>query len=259
MGNNKGMRFPDILGACLALIITLPFFLMITILIKLDSPGPVFYQQMRTGCDRRRRERRVRNLQVGNERRCSHRRAHHAFGKPFALYKFRTMVKDAERRSGPVWAMRDDPRVTNIGRWLRMTHLDELPQLWNVLRGDMSLIGPRPERPEIIAKIVLEIPGYQQRLLVKPGLTGLAQLCWKNDSSMDDVRKKLQLDLLYLARPSWNMRLQILMYTMIKALSPAAAIDLEMLAPAARVNEKLPTVEQVEQEHEWQSSHPAIK
>ncbi|MGH7495679.1 MAG: sugar transferase [bacterium] len=242
-----GVRLSDLIGMCLALIITLPFFLLIPILIKLDSPGPVLYRQVRTGCNRRRRERRVQNLQVGKDRRRSPRRVGNALGKPFTIYKFRTMVKDAERRSGPVWAMRDDPRITNLGHWLRSTHLDELPQLWNVLRGDMSLVGPRPERPEIIAKIIHEIPAYEQRLLAKPGLTGLAQVCWKYDSSMEDVRKKLQLDLLYLARQTWHMRLRILMYTMIKALSPAATIGLDMLAPGVRANVKLPTLEQVAQ------------
>jgi lipopolysaccharide/colanic/teichoic acid biosynthesis glycosyltransferase len=243
-----GVRFPDIIGACLALVITLPFFLIIPVLIKLDSLGPVFYHQARAGCNRRRRERRVRNLQVEKERRSSPRRIQNAYGKPFVMYKFRTMVKDAERRSGPVWAMRDDPRITNIGHWLRKTHLDELPQLWNVLRGDMSLVGPRPERPEIISKIVREIPDYGQRLQTKPGLTGLAQICWGGDGSMDDVRKKLQFDLVYIARQTWRMRLRILFYTMIKAISPAATIDLDVIDPGMRAKAMVSNLEQVAQE-----------
>jgi len=225
------VRLPDFLGACLALIIVLPLFLIIPILIKLDSPGPVFYRQVRTGRNRRRRQRRAKTLAVGRERRGLDRRGRNLYGKPFHIYKFRTMNRDAERRSGPVWAMQDDPRITRIGRWLRKTHLDELPQLWNVLRGDMSLIGPRPERPEIITTILSDIPDYRQRLLVKPGVTGLAQLCWGYDSCLDDVRKKLQFDLLYITTQSWRMRLRILFYTMMKALTPALMVDLEMIEP----------------------------
>ncbi len=155
------------------------------------------------------------------------------------------MTKDAERRSGPVWAMQNDPRITNLGHWLRKTHLDELPQLWNVLRGDMSLIGPRPERPEMIQQIVREVPDYGKRLLVKPGLTGLAQLCWGNDGCMEDVKQKLQFDLLYISRQTWRMRLRILFYTMLRALSPDAIIDLDMIEPGVRANVIVPTLEQV--------------
>src|SRR5205823_10851019 len=133
------------------------------------SRGPVFYSQTRLGRG----------------------------GRPFRIYKIRTMVHNCERQSGARWCTSGDPRITPVGRFLRATHLDELPQLWNVLRGDMSLIGPRPERPEIIAALERAIPRYHDRLLVRPGLSGLAQVQLPADTDLHSVRRKLAYDLYY--------------------------------------------------------------
>ena len=119
-------------------------------------------------------------------------------GRPFRIYKLRTMLHDCERETGPVWASAHDRRVTRVGKILRDTHLDELPQLWNVLRGEMSLIGPRPERPELAGRIEATVPGFHRRLMVKPGLTGLAQLRLPPDGEVEKVSKKLSEDLYYM-------------------------------------------------------------
>jgi lipopolysaccharide/colanic/teichoic acid biosynthesis glycosyltransferase len=139
------------------------------------------------------------------------------------------MEDGAERRSGAVWAMQDDPRITSVGRWLRRLHLDEIPQFWNVLRGDMSLVGPRPERPEIIRKIISEIPEYPKRLSVKPGITGPAQICLGYDSSLDDVRRKIQLDLHYISKRSFYLQLRVLALTLVKIFSSAPTIDAKLV------------------------------
>jgi lipopolysaccharide/colanic/teichoic acid biosynthesis glycosyltransferase len=132
------------------------------------------------------------------------RRGPPSYGKPFVLYKFRTMRIDAER-NGAQLAVKGDPRVTRVGRFLRKTRLDELPQLWNVLRGEMSLVGPRPERPEFCEKLSSEIPNYLNRLGLKPGLTGLAQIINGYDTDLDSVRRKVNFDLLYLQNCCvWN-------------------------------------------------------
>ena len=134
-------------------------------------------------------------------------------GRPFALYKFRTMVAHAEDGSGPIWAMENDPRVTPVGRFLRASRLDELPQLWNVIRGEMSLVGPRPERPHFVNHFARRIPRYRQRLNVPPGITGLAQVEHRYDASEDDVRQKLEYDLAYIRRASLEEDLRILVKT----------------------------------------------
>jgi lipopolysaccharide/colanic/teichoic acid biosynthesis glycosyltransferase len=132
------------------------------------------------------------------------RRKNANYGKPFVLYKFRTMRDDAEK-NGPQFATQSDPRVTSIGRFLRKTRIDELPQLWNVLRGEMSLVGPRPERPEFIIKLSEEIPNYVERLGLKPGLTGVAQIVNGYDNNLESFRRKVTLDLLYLQNCCiWN-------------------------------------------------------
>jgi lipopolysaccharide/colanic/teichoic acid biosynthesis glycosyltransferase len=153
-----------------ALILLVVLFPLLALLVKLTSEGPVFYQQSRQG----------------------------RFGGPFQIHKFRTMSHRCEAATGPVWSVGDDPRVTRLGRWLRDTHLDELPQLWNVLRGNMSLIGPRPERPDIAAKIERAIPEFRERLLVRPGMTGLAQMRVPPDSDLHTVRRKLAHDRYYI-------------------------------------------------------------
>ncbi len=225
-----GIRGLDLGGAALGLILAVPILIVVPMLIKLDSPGPVFYKQLRTGVNRRRKDRRAINvLPEDNLRRQD------LYGRPFYIYKFRTMEEDAERRSGAVWAMQDDPRITTVGRWLRRLHLDEIPQFWNVLRGEMSLVGPRPERPEIIRRLVVEIPGYQKRLAVKPGITGPAQICLGYDSSMDDVRRKIQMDLLYISNRSLPLQLRVLSLTLLKILSSAPTIDAKFVAPHLRL------------------------
>ncbi len=210
------IRLIDVFGATLGLLLSLPVFLIVPILIKLDSPGPVFYRQIRTGIDRRRSERRHANLGIGIERRRQQRRKRNLFGKPFTIYKFRTMYSEAEKESGPVWAKENDPRITRVGKYLRKLHLDEIPQFWNVLKGDMSLVGPRPERPEIIQKIIAQLPYYQARLTVKPGITGPAQIYNGYDTSLEDVRKKLEYDIDYIQVRSPIYNLKIIFATIAK-------------------------------------------
>jgi lipopolysaccharide/colanic/teichoic acid biosynthesis glycosyltransferase len=179
------------LGLAVAfLFLALPVMVLIAILIKASSPGPVFYTQTRIGMNRRRPGDPPRRL--GPRRTCD------LGGHPFVIYKFRTMRANAERESGVVWATRDDPRVTWIGRILRQTRLDEVPQLINVLRGDMNVVGPRPERPAIFARLADELEEYPLRQQVRPGITGLAQISQQYDTSLDDVRRKLQFDLKYI-------------------------------------------------------------
>lgn len=163
-------RTVDIVLSIIGLLISLPFFPLIAIIIKLDSKGPVFFRQLR----------------VGNKE------------KGFMLYKFRTMRQDAEAGTGAVWASKDDPRVTKLGRFLRNSRIDELPQLYNVLVGNMSFIGPRPERPEFVEKLKQVIPYYSKRHFIKPGLTGWAQVRYPYGSSVEDAIEKLRYDLYYI-------------------------------------------------------------
>ncbi|MCC6793155.1 MAG: sugar transferase [Thermomicrobiales bacterium] len=164
--------------------IILPVFPIIALAIKLDSRGPVFYSQERVGLG----------------------------GKTFRIYKFRTMRQDAEA-NGAVWAQERDPRITRVGRMMRLTRLDELPQIWNVIRGQMSVVGPRPERPEFTETLAREIPGYELRQTVKPGLTGWAQVCYRYTSSIHDTRAKVEYDLYYVKHLSVTMDLKILLKT----------------------------------------------
>ena len=172
----------DIVVSLVGLIISLPIFLIVSILIKLHDKGPVFYKQERTT--------------RGN--------------KPFMLIKFRTMIVDAEKETGAVWQMENDPRITKIGKFLRSTRLDELPQLYNVLKGEMSIIGPRPEREIFIQQFVESIPDFKFRINVKPGITGLAQVQGKYNSTPDD---KLRFDLIYIRHYSFLLDLKILFLT----------------------------------------------
>jgi len=178
-------RLIDISFSLVALTILSPLFILIAILIKLDSPGPVFFKQKRVGKN----------------------------GRIFTIYKFRSMVKDAEKMTGPVWADKKDPRVTRIGWLLRRLRLDEFPQLINVLYGDMSLVGPRPERPYFVDKLKREYPFYTRRLKVQPGVTGWAQVKGKYDTSVEDVKEKLEYDLYYIENMSLRMDLRILLFT----------------------------------------------
>ncbi len=179
-------RGMDVACACLALSLASPLLILVALAVRLTSAGPVVYRQRRVG-------------QRGLE---------------FTLYKFRSMRNDAETASGPVWADEIDDRVTSIGRFLRQSRLDELPQLWNVLTGDMSLVGPRPERPEFVKNLTDQIPFYGQRHVAKPGVTGWAQVCYKYGSSVDDTKEKLQLDLFYIKHPSIAFDVFILFKTL---------------------------------------------
>lgn len=177
----------DLMAATCGLILSLPLTVVTAIMVKLDSPrDPVFYHQERVGLN----------------------------NAPFTIHKFRTMRSDAEAKTGPVWsAGDDDPRITRVGRLLRKTRLDEIPQLWNVLLGDMSLIGPRPERPSFVAKLTKQIPFYGQRHVVKPGVTGWAQVRYAYGASVEDALEKMQYDLYYVKHMSLRFDLMIALET----------------------------------------------
>ncbi|MFY9139350.1 MAG: sugar transferase, partial [Thermacetogeniaceae bacterium] len=189
-------RVIDIVLSALGLIILSPLMIIVALAIKATSPDPVFYLQERVGQGE----------------------------KPFMLYKFRTMINNAEARTGPVLASDDDPRITPIGKFLRATRIDEIPQLWNVLKGDMSLVGPRPERPFFIEKFKKEIPGYEYRHLVKPGITGLAQIAGKYSTTADD---KLRYDLMYIGNLSLLQDIKILVQTVPVVMNSSAAGGVE--------------------------------
>ncbi|HJQ10586.1 MAG TPA: sugar transferase [Gemmatimonadaceae bacterium] len=176
--------------ACVGLILTTPVMLLFGFLIKLTSPGPILYSQARVGLDRRRRA-------PGSG--SYDRRARDLGGKPFMILKFRTMRVDAEA-NGAVWAARGDSRVTRIGRIMRKYRIDELPQLFNVLRGEMNIVGPRPERPSIFSRLCNDISDYPLRQRARPGITGWAQVNQAYDTSLDDVRSKVRYDLEYIER-----------------------------------------------------------
>jgi lipopolysaccharide/colanic/teichoic acid biosynthesis glycosyltransferase len=165
-------RFLDITTAIVGLTLGLPFLILIGLAIALESRGSVLYAQERVGLK----------------------------GRHFRMYKFRSMVVDAERESGPVWATDTDPRVTRVGSILRRTHLDELPQLLNVLRGEMSIVGPRPERPAMVERLIRIVPRYDERWAVLPGITGLAQVRHVYDASTKTVKQKLRYDRCYIGR-----------------------------------------------------------
>jgi lipopolysaccharide/colanic/teichoic acid biosynthesis glycosyltransferase len=208
-------RTLDIIGAMVGLLLSLPIMVGVAIAIKLDSPGPVFYRQVRVGVNRRKRDRRY-CQQVGvSDNRDRDRRRVNYLGKPFEIIKFRTMVQDAEKSTGPVWATQNDPRITRLGSFLRKTRLDEIPQFWSILIGDMSLVGPRPERPSFVRELCTQVKDYHRRLDVKPGLTGLAQVENGYDSSISSVNRKVKFDLHYIK--SWSLwyDIRILMKTVV--------------------------------------------
>ncbi len=205
----------DIFGALLGLLLASPLFLIVPILIKLDSRGPVFYLQDRIGINRRRRHRRALNIEHSDDIRRVERRREDLLGKPFKVIKFRTMVQDAEKHCGPVWATQNDNRITRLGRFLRKTRIDEVPQLLNVLKGEMSLVGPRPERPFFVKDLSQKVPGYATRLKVKPGITGLAQVRVGYDSSVDSVVEKVKNDIVYIRNWSIWSDIKILLKTVV--------------------------------------------
>jgi len=193
--------------AFLLLLILSPLLLLIAILIKLESDGPAVYSQQRIGKNRRRTDRRKESGPTAScfaiDRRKEARRKMDFGGRPFNIYKLRSMVQDAELKTGAAWSAGDsDPRVTRIGRFTRKTHIDELPQLVNVLLGQMSIIGPRPERPSFIAELAEAINGYSERLNVPAGITGLAQVYQHADKSVDDVKSKLHYGCVYSGTPA---------------------------------------------------------
>jgi lipopolysaccharide/colanic/teichoic acid biosynthesis glycosyltransferase len=212
-------RTIDIVGASVGLAISTPLWIIIPLLVKLDSKGPVLYLQKRVGQNRRSADRRGVLIDGPERRTHGDRRKRLCHGKPFRIIKFRTMRRDAEQHSGPVWATPDDPRVTRIGRILRKTRLDEIPQLLNVLMGDMSLVGPRPERPYFVEKLNGTVINYQNRFKVKPGITGLAQVEHKYDQNLDDVNSKVKYDLTYIY--NWNIvqDIKILLKTVVVVLT----------------------------------------
>jgi sugar transferase (PEP-CTERM system associated) len=179
-------RIFDILCSSAGILISMPLVPLIAVLIKLNSRGPVFFRQKRVG----------------------------EMEREFLLYKFRTMRQDAEKGTGAVWAEKNDPRVTAVGRFLRKTRLDELPQFYNVLRGDMSFIGPRPERPEFVQKLKEMIPFYPERHFVKPGLTGWAQIRYAYGASTEDAVEKLRYDLYYIKHLSLFLDMLVMLETM---------------------------------------------
>ena len=189
-------RVLNVFVAVVLIILTLPLMLAIAVAVRLSSPGPVLYSQDRVGLDRRRQERRR-----GSRRFQGDRRGSDSGGKIFKIYKFRTM-RPAGSDARQTWASKDDSRVTRVGSFLRAHRLDELPQLFNVMKGDMNLVGPRPEQPEIFEELRREIRLYPKRQLVRPGITGWAQVNARYDECLYDVRRKLHYDLEYVKRQS---------------------------------------------------------
>jgi sugar transferase (PEP-CTERM system associated) len=177
-------RLLDVVVSAVGLVVLFPLFLLIVALIRLDSPGPVIYRQVRVGLR----------------------------GWPYTIWKFRSMRQDAEK-AGPRWAQANDPRISRVGWWLRKTRLDEFPQLVNVLKGDMSLVGPRPERPVFVQELRETIPYYDIRHTVRPGVTGWAQVKFRYGASREDSHRKLQYDLYYVKNLSLFLDLKILLYT----------------------------------------------
>jgi len=178
----------DIVVGAVALVVALPMMAICALVIKLSSRGPVLFSQVR---------------------RCQHSRT-------FKIYKFRTMYLDAEKATGAVWAKGNDPRIIPACRWMRISHMDELPQLFQIVTGVMSLVGPRPERPEIFEKLEKRYPSIRRRLEVKPGLTGLAQIRNGYDASVEGFRHKLDSDIEYINRMCWGVDIKILLMTLTK-------------------------------------------
>ncbi len=216
-------RTIDILVASAGLILALPLFVLIPILIKLDSNGSIFYTQERVGLNRRRRDRRDYSAGMKRERRLQDRRQDNLMGRPFRVIKFRTMVSNAEAKTGAVWATKNDSRVTRVGRFLRKTRIDEIPQLINVLRGEMAMVGPRPERPVFVKDLATKVPEYSTRLDVKPGITGRAQVDNGYDTSVESVMAKVRSDVDYIR--TWNVwsDIKILMKTVVVVITGKGA------------------------------------
>jgi lipopolysaccharide/colanic/teichoic acid biosynthesis glycosyltransferase len=205
-------RALDIVFSVVALVFLSPLMLAAALAVKLTSPGPVIFSQERIGINRRSGDRRRSRRYLGPERRSNDRRKAENYGKPFKMYKFRSMVADAEKGS-PIWAKKNDSRITPVGALMRRTRIDELPQFVNVLKGEMSIVGPRPERAYFIAEIEKELPEFQQRLRTKPGITGLAQVEHGYANSVNEMHVKLDYDLQYIQDLKPQMELKILFKT----------------------------------------------
>lgn len=186
----KLKRILDVIVSFLILLTTIPINIIVAIAIKLDSKGPILFKQERIGMN----------------------------NKIFRIYKFRSMHQDAEKLTGPVWSQKDDPRVTRVGKIIRKLRIDEIPQMFNVLKGEMSLVGPRPERPYFVEQLSEQIPYYKRRLKVRPGITGWAQVKHKYDESIEDVKVKLRYDLFYIENMSLRMDIKILARTILVVL-----------------------------------------
>lgn len=202
-------KFLDRIIATLLLVPALPIIGMLVMLVRMTSKGPGIYSQVRVGRD----------------------------GKFFTMYKIRSMVSDAEQDSGAVWATKHDPRVTRIGAILRKLHLDELPQLFNVIRGDMALVGPRPERPEFVSLLDREIDGYSNRLLVVPGVTGFAQLNLPSDEVIADVRRKIALDFEYIERASFLFDVRLVLATIGRMFKGIDMLPLKILGVQRKIDD----------------------
>jgi lipopolysaccharide/colanic/teichoic acid biosynthesis glycosyltransferase len=202
--------------AVLLLVGAMPVLAVLGIVLKASSPGPMMYSQIRLGKE----------------------------GRRFRIYKLRTMIHKSEVATGPVWSSPGDPRVTRVGRWLRDTHLDEMPQLWNVVRGEMSLFGPRPERPEIAEQIERWLPEYRDRLAVRPGIAGLAQVILPPDADLMSVRRKLSYDLRYIAEVGPLMDARVALSTVLHCVGLIATVLSRLLvqpsAPPPMVEPKGP-------------------
>jgi lipopolysaccharide/colanic/teichoic acid biosynthesis glycosyltransferase len=188
-------RLMDVTLALALLVLTAPVIVMACLLVRLTSRGPVLYSQTRLGRG----------------------------GRPFTIWKIRSMYHNCELFTGAVWSRKGDPRVMPFGRFLRRTHLDELPQLWNILKGEMSLVGPRPERPEFVPRLEAAIPHYRQRLLVLPGVTGLAQIHLGPDTDLASVERKLAFDLYYVKYLGFWMDLRVTLATVVHVIKPFVA------------------------------------
>lgn len=188
-------RLFDIVASLLVLVVTIPLTILAALAVRFDSKGPILYRQIRTGL----------------------------YGQPYTIYKFRSMRQDAEAGGKAIWASERDPRITRVGQFLRQTRVDEIPQAWNVLRGEMSFVGPRPERPQFVAELQEQIPYYAERHMVKPGLTGWAQVNYPYGASIEDARAKLEYDLYYAKNYTPFLDLLILLQTVRVVLWPEGA------------------------------------
>jgi|GEM_PF-1262356 len=231
----------DVLGRLIAfaiLVLCLPFIALLILLVRLTSKGPGLYKQVRVGKD----------------------------GKIFVMYKLRSMVSNAEEGTGPVWTQNDgDPRITSVGKFLRKSHLDELPQLANVVRGEMGLFGPRPERPELVHVLADHVDGYLNRLAVKPGITGLAQINLPPDTDLESVRRKLVLDSEYIRTANYMLEFRMFVWTGLRLVGIPSSLATKFLGLSRNVDPVKPlkdspvTIAEILQECEAQQQKSVPK